>query len=231
MENPLFVALDVDHGERALELARQLQGKVGGFKVGPRLLLRHGGEWVKHLARFGLVFIDNKYLDIPNTMAAAVRATFEVGASFTTIHCWAGPEAMCQLAELERELNQQRPFKILAVTILTSFTAQTLPPSLRGTNVTEQVLSLAQEAYDCGLTGVVCSPLEVEALRARQPESFLVTPGVRFCEDDKGDQKRVLAPHEAMCLGSSALVVGRPICDAPDPVLAAERYLEAISRA
>jgi orotidine-5'-phosphate decarboxylase len=125
--NPLIVALDVDTAEEALGLARLLKQKVGGVKVGPRLMVRFGAQLSLELAKICPVFIDNKYLDIPTTMDAAVRASFDAGATLVTVHAWAGSEALRLLAQTEAELNAKRPFKILAVTILTSFTSSSGP--------------------------------------------------------------------------------------------------------
>lgn len=231
LSNPLFVAVDVDSAEAALELVRQTRAFVGGFKIGPRLCVRYGESLLKEVARHGALFIDNKYFDIPNTMLAAVRASFEMGASFCTVHAQAGGEALRRLAELEEELCAQRPFRILAITILTSFRQDSLPPVSRAMPLVEQTLALAQLTIDSGLSGLVCSPEEVEALRRRFPEAFLVTPGVRLSHEDKGDQKRVSDPVTALRRGSSALVVGRPIYESLEPALAAKIYYEEIQKA
>lgn len=228
LKNPLIAALDVDSAEQCFRLADLLQGKVGAYKVGPRLLVRYGADLVARLSRSAPVFVDNKYLDIPNTMETAVRATFEAGATLATVHAWAGPEALQRLAKTEEELNRKRPFKILAVTVLTSFSQETLPPSLRQQSIASQVDELAAMTLSCGLSGLVCSPQEVAALRSKSDKAFLVTPGVRMPNDAKGDQKRVETPAEAIRLGASALVVGRPICEATDPVQATELILESL---
>ncbi|MGE0529168.1 MAG: orotidine 5'-phosphate decarboxylase / HUMPS family protein, partial [Bdellovibrionales bacterium] len=131
LKNPVFVALDVDSPERALALAGQTRAFVGGFKVGPRLCIRYGEPLLKSLSRHGALFIDNKYFDIPSTMEAAVRASFDMGASFCTVHALSGSEALSRMAKVEEELCRIRPFRILAVTILTSFRQETLPSILQ----------------------------------------------------------------------------------------------------
>lgn len=229
LKNPIIVALDVDTREECLRLARLLEGKVGAVKVGPRLCVRYGADLISELARALPVFVDNKYLDIPNTMESAVRATFEAGASLATVHAWSGVEALRRLAALEQELNAKRPFQILVVTILTSFNSETLPPPLSQFSIAEQVSGLSDLAVGSGLTGLVCSPEEVADLRARHPHAFLVTPGIRLPDYGKtDDQKRVLGPSQALERGASALVVGRPIIEAADPVAAADRILSDI---
>lgn len=214
-----------------MELVRQTRAFVGGFKVGPRLALRYGETLLKEIARHGNMFVDNKYFDIPNTMEAAVRASFEVGASYCTVHAQAGREALSLLAEVEEELCKIRPFRILAVTVLTSFKQDTLPSVSQGMPIAEQTVALAKLVTDCGLTGLVCSPEEVESLRAKFPQAYLVTPGVRLSGEDRGDQKRVADPVTALRRGASALVVGRPIYDSLEPALAAKTYYEEIQKA
>lgn len=228
LSHPLIVALDVDQIDECLRLVGLLKGRVGGFKIGPRLIVRYGSELIRTVAQSGAVFVDNKYLDIPNTMESAIRATFEAGATLATVHAWAGPEALARLAKVETELNRIRPFKILVVTVLTSFSPETLPPALRERSIGDQVVELAEMTLQSGLSGLVCSPHEVASLRAKSREAFLVTPGVRMPTDELGDQKRVETPAAAMRLGASALVVGRPIVEAADPVAAVEKILLSI---
>lgn len=230
LNNPIFVALDVDTAEEALDLVKQCRAFVGGFKVGPRLCLRYGEGLLKDIARQGSLFVDNKYFDIPNTMLSAVKTSFEMGASFCTVHAQAGSEALTALAALEEELCRIRPFRILAVTVLTSFRQDTLPSLVRHVAIEEQTRSLAQMALECGLTGLVCSPEEVEGLRKQFPTAYLVTPGVRLSHEDRGDQKRVSDPVTALKRGASALVVGRPIYESLEPAAAAKVYYEEIQK-
>ena len=231
LENPLIVALDVDTAESARDLAKKLATRAGAFKLGPRLNRRYGADLVKEIAQLAPVFIDNKYLDIPNTMETAVRATFEAGATLTTVHAWSGPEALERLAKVEKELSQKRPVKILAVTILTSFSPKTLPPGYESKSIEESVDQLATLALNSGLSGIVCSPHEAHRLRVKSKDAYLVTPGIRMPTDSSGDQKRIETPAEAMRKGASALVVGRPIVEANDPIEAADRVLASIAEA
>lgn len=224
IKSPIFVALDVDEKSKALEVAKQVEPYVGGFKVGPRLCMKYGGDLVKELSELGHVFVDNKYFDIPNTMEHAIRATFRAGATFATVHAQSGTEALKRLAQVERELNRERPFRILVVTILTSFDQKGLPPTSNAIEIPEQVDLLAQLAMDSGLSGLVCSPHEVQRVKNHHPGAFVVTPGIRLREGDQGDQKRIMGPREAMQSGATALVVGRPIVDAENPAVAAERF-------
>lgn len=230
INNPLLIALDLDDKKRVLEMADALSEVAGAFKLGPRLCLRYGQDFVKEIAQHAPVFMDNKHFDIPSTMESAVRSSFEAGASLVTIHAQAGVVAMKKMAQLEKELNQVRPFKILAVTILTSFDSSSLPSVLKSQTIDEHVLELAQLTRDSGLTGLVCSAHELQILQKhfKKEELFLVTPGIRFELEAHQDQKRTMGPKEAMRAGASALVVGRPIIEATRPLEAATDYLSAL---
>ncbi len=118
----------------------------------------------------------------------------------------------------------------MAVTILTSFRQETLPPNSGVLPISEQVQLLADTVINSGLTGLVCSPDEVEGLRRSFPQAFIVTPGVRLNSEEKGDQKRVADPVSALRRGASAIVVGRPICEALDAAQAAKSYYEEIQK-
>ena len=230
LSKPVFVALDVDNFDKALSLAKDLAPHVGGFKLGPRLTYKYGATIVEKLSELGLVFVDNKYHDIPSTVIAALRATHAAGASFTTVHASHGLPALKEFFKIEQELNQSRSFKILAVTVLTSFTDSTFPANWVHQSAAQHVLNLADQVFESGLSGLVCSPEEVQGLRQRYPGAFLVTPGIRLPGDKLDDQKRVATPKEALKSGASALVIGRPIIDAKDPVVAAQSIADDISK-
>lgn len=227
--NPVLFALDVDSKEEALRRAQEVATVVGGIKIGPRLALRYGSEFIQSIAALAPVFLDCKFYDIPSTMESSVRAAFDAGATAVTVHALAGPEALSQLSKVEAELNKKRPFIILAVTILTSFSEETLPPALAGISIGKLVEVLAASVIQSGLRGIVCSPEEVKSLREHYPRSYIVTPGIRLegpAQSD--DQKRVMNPHQAMQSGSSALVIGRPLLSAKDPKNVIEQILKSL---
>ncbi|MFP5518454.1 MAG: orotidine-5'-phosphate decarboxylase [Bdellovibrionia bacterium] len=225
-KNPICVALDVDSAQQALALVDQLSPIVGGFKVGPRLCLRYGEKLIEQIAKKGPVFVDNKHFDIPSTMLAAVKASYESGASLVTVHALSGSEALVSLAEWEAQITQKHFFKILSVTVLTSWDESSLPASLQCWPVREHVLSLSQEVLKSGLTGLVCSAHELELLQGRG--HYLVTPGIRFVKELGSDQKRTMGPAEAVKAGSNLLVVGRPIIEASNPELAAADFVNSV---
>ena len=225
-KNPLCVALDVDTDVRAMELFNQLKSLVGGFKLGPRLIHRYGQALVQKMAKESRIFVDCKFFDIPSTMEAAVRATFDSGASLCTVHALAGAEAMRGLAHLENELNKTRPFRILAVTILTSWNEESFPSNFKKQGIPRHVKELAEMVRDAGLHSVVCSPEEIDLLK--DIGLYLLTPGIRLATDSKSDQKRVMGPGEAIKKGASALVVGRPILESENAQEAAKKFLKLI---
>jgi len=226
IKNPLIIALDVDLKEKALQLATDLSPYAGAFKLGPRLIHRYGEEIVKKIASYAPVFVDCKFFDIPSTMESSVQAAFDSGASLVTIHALSGAEAMKKISILEQKLNQLRPFKVLCVTILTSWDQQSLPPIIKEEEISRHVVSLADLARKSGLSGLVCSAEELDLLKDKG--HFIVVPGIRI--DSLGDdQKRIMPPELAMKKGASALVVGRPIITAANPKLAAEEFLKRIN--
>ncbi len=222
MKSPWFLALDVDSDTQALRLVDLTVESVGGYKIGPRLCLRYGPDFVRRISQRAPVFLDFKFYDIPSTLLAAVQAGFDLGASFVTVHAANGLKALTELAELEAKLQQQREFRVLAVTVLTSFTQDQLPTHWRDQSVVEHMGQMLTMVKSSGLRGVVCSPLEVAMLRQEFSEGYFVTPGVRSPGEVLGDQQRVMTPSQAMVQGASALVVGRPVIQAKDPALAAQ---------
>lgn len=208
----LFVALDVESKEEAFRLAEELSGQVYGFKVGPKLgFTLDLMDWSR-LARLGHVFIDYKFFDIPSVVKAGVKQAFDLGASYCTVHLLNGETCLRQLAELETELQQKRDFRILGVSLLTSFDQETNKlPLIEKTGETV-VSQLCDVGASSGISGFVCSPHEVLQLKATYgSRKVFVTPGVRLESDPRGDQKRVATPYEAWNSGSDFLVMGRSI--------------------
>ncbi|MCZ0932419.1 MAG: orotidine-5'-phosphate decarboxylase [Oligoflexia bacterium] len=208
---PIFSALDLETKDQALSLVQSTQNYVQAYKIGPRLFLSYGKKLIadiKQLAPSAQIFLDFKFYDIPSSTVEAVRSAFQAGADFVTVHAGVGQETLNLLYQLECELSQERFFKILFVTVLSSAS-----PSSETEKV---VFNLADSVYKTGLKGLVCSPWEAKALRDKYPDVFLVTPGIRCEGDSKGDQKRVMTPLKALQAGSSALVMGRSLITHPN---------------
>ena len=214
---PIYVALDVDEEEKALLIAKETSPYVAGFKIGPRLLLKQGTSIISKLKNLGKVFLDLKFFDIPSTMESAVLAAFDLRVNLITVHAQAGEESLKHLAKLETQLKRKRDFRILAVTVLTSFSQRDLPPLSRTQSLLSHIESLSDMVIKSGLSGLVCSGKEVAHLRKRHPKAYLLTPGIRFSSSPTQDQKRVFTPEQALKAGSNALVMGRPIYESKEP--------------
>jgi orotidine-5'-phosphate decarboxylase len=226
--NPVFCALDTTDPQAALALSRQLAGLVGGLKLGLEFFVANGPDGVRAVAEGGLpLFLDLKFHDIPNTVAGAIKAAVRLGPTMTTLHAAGGREMMTAAVEAANDAavkwSAVRP-KLLAVTVLTSISQSDLSEGGVAGPLLDQVKRLAAMAQEAGVDGVVCSPHEVDVLRAQCGPSFqLVIPGIRPAWAATNDQKRVLTPAEAMLKGADWLVIGRPITADADPAEAARR--------
>jgi len=233
MRNPIIVALDVPHLDDALALAGQLAPVVGAFKVGSELFTSAGPDIVRRLRALDRpVFLDLKFHDIPNTVAKSVAAAVELDVQMLTVHTSGGAIMLEAAEKAAHEKANQRgipPPLVLGVTVLTSMNSNTLSEIGCEANVARHVERLATLAVKSGLRGLVCSPLEIVALRQMLPEEIqLVTPGIRPAGEALNDQLRTLTPREAIDAGANWLVIGRPICAATDPRAAAETILASL---
>lgn len=218
--NPILVALDVPTEDEALGLARDLRGVVGGFKVGLELLMGPGPRLVERLVEVGLpVFCDAKLHDIPHTVERAAAQIGRLGARWVTVHASGGADQLS--AAVEGLAGVGADTGVLAVTVLTSLDADALgeigfedPPGA-------SVARLAGVAARAGVEGLVCSAVDLGEVGNAAPGLVRVTPGVRPAGADRGDQRRVMTPEEAIAAGADLLVIGRPITRAGDPVAAA----------
>jgi orotidine-5'-phosphate decarboxylase len=217
-EHPrVIVALDFADAARALALVERLDPASCRLKVGNELFTVAGPEFVRALVGRGFrVFLDLKFHDIPNTVAAACRAAAALGVWMINVHA-AGGRAMLTAAREALAAEREPPF-LIAVSVLTSLGDADLDAVGVAGTTTEAALRLSRLAQSCGLDGVVCSGHEAHALRSAFGAGFcLVTPGIRLAEDDKNDQHRIMTPRAAIENGAHYLVMGRPITLAPDP--------------
>ena len=233
-KNPIIAALDVPSAEQALKLAEQIAPAVGAFKIGKELFVSAGPDIVKRVRATGAsVFLDLKFHDIPNTVARAVAAAIRLDVQMITLHASGGGEMMRAAEQSARDTAQALGLPVplvLGVTVLTSSSSETLAETGCEADTEKQVLRLAQLAVKSGVRGLVCSPLEIAALRKILPgEVQLVTPGIRTGSEKADDQKRTLSPREAMQAGANWLVVGRPIYAAENPRMAAETILASLA--
>ncbi len=221
----LIVALDYSEPERARELVSKL-GPLGvGFKAGLELFMAGGPSLVADLALRCRLFLDLKFHDIPSTTASAVKAAALLNVWMINVHAAGGGKMMAAARETLADIKN-RPL-LTAVTVLTSMDDSRLAETGSSGGVAERVRLLSRLAADCGLDGVVCSPLEIRAVKKAVSPSFItVTPGIRPAGAAGNDQSRIAAPAEVVRAGGDYLVVGRPVTGAADPAGAVRKILE-----
>ena len=224
----LIVALDVSSAAQAQRLVQTIGDAATTYKVGKQLFTAEGPQVVRDLIASGRkVFLDLKFHDIPTPVAGAVRSACELGVSMLTVH-GSGGSKMLKAAVEAASQSSAKPL-VLAVTVLTSFADADLQEIGVSGTALSQVLRLGALARNAGCGGLVASAKEAKELRRELGEDFaIVTPGVRPAAAAAGDQARVVTPADAIAAGSTYLVVGRPILDAPDPAKAAAAILSEI---
>jgi len=215
MASKLIIALDFDNHSTAMALVNQLDPSLCALKIGSEMFTLFGPQFVRALVEKQFkIFLDLKFLDIPNTVAHACAAAAELGVWMINVHASGGLTMMQTARDALRPYGAHRPL-LIAVTVLTSMGSDALASA---ESVESRVCELALLAQKASLDGVVCSVLEVPAIKAVCGGDFItVTPGIRFSLDNLDDQVRVSTPEAALKAGSDYLVVGRPITKASDP--------------
>ncbi|MFU8837613.1 MAG: orotidine-5'-phosphate decarboxylase [Thiohalomonadaceae bacterium] len=227
--SPIIVALDFPSQAEALALVDRLDPARCRLKVGKELFTRSGPALVETLVGKGYeVFLDLKFHDIPNTVAGACHAAADLGVWMVNIHALGGRRMMEAAREAVDKASHQP--RLIAVSILTSMGQEDLAEIALPGSPAENVQRLARLAQQAGMDGLVCSPQEVAMLRENLGSAFdLVTPGIRPAWSEKGDQTRITTPSQAMALGSTYLVIGRPITAAADPLAALGRIEDELA--
>lgn len=226
----LILALDLPDRDAVTPMLRQLHGSLSWVKIGLQMFTAYGPDYVKEIADEGFkIFLDLKLHDIPNTVAKAVESLSSLPIDMLTIHTGGGSEMMTRAKQAQENSNPD--LLLLGVTVLTSMDDIGLQEIGVDIPSPDQVTRLGKLAVRSGLKGLVCSPLEVAELRRElPPEIKLVTPGIRPAGQSGGDdQKRIMTPADAAKAGSSYIVVGRPILQAPDPAAAARAIMAELS--
>ena len=223
--NPIIIALDCETAAEARGIVEATAEEITFYKVGLELYTVAGMAFVDELLGRGKqVFLDLKFHDIGETVKRAVRQVARSGVSLLTVH--AEPGVMRAAVEGRGDAG----LRLLGVTVLTSIAESDLPAMGYACSLGELFALRVRNAMEAGVDGLVCSPLEVGALRAQVgPGKILVTPGVRSAGADVGDQKRVATPAAAMAAGASYLVVGRQVTRAADPGAAVRQILREIN--
>lgn len=224
----IVVALDYADAQSALNLVNQLDPSICRLKVGKELFTAAGPQLVEQLVakNFG-VFLDLKFHDIPTTVSKACEAASRLGVWMLNVHASGGAEMMH--AAKEGVARSGHTPLLIAVTVLTSMNQESLSQIGVTGDLQGHVLHLATLTKDAGLDGVVCSAQEAGLLRAHLGQNFcLVTPGIRPATASLDDQSRVVTPVQALSMGASYLVIGRPITKADDPLRALQEINQSI---
>lgn len=220
MNSHIIIALDGLSKSESLALAESVSGMAWGFKA-HELLIREGFQLISELKKYGNVFADLKFHDIPETVRKEVAALTELGADLISIHASGGRAMLEAAVAVGGE-------KIVAITVLTSLSPEENVMIYHNV-LTEQVKNLAKLAHDAGVKNIVCSPHDISIVRKATPEARIITPGIRGVNDAPHDQKRTMTAREALDAGADFLVIGRPITKAPDPRQALGQILNTLS--
>ena len=227
MGKDVIIACDFSSAADTFTFLDKFTERKPFVKIGMELFYAEGPSIVKEIKRRGhKIFLDLKLHDIPNTVKKAMSVLSNLDVDICNLHAGGTSKMMKAALEGLTRADGTRPL-LIAVTQLTSTDQEAMETDLLiKENIADVVMHYALNAKNSGLDGVVCSPLEAEKVHSVCGKEFLtVTPGVRFADGDKGDQKRVMTPEQAKIIGSDYIVVGRPITEAQDPVKAYERCI------
>ncbi len=226
----IFCAIDTHDLDRACELSAQIAPVTGGIKLGLEFFNHFGPQGIEKVLRAApdaSLFIDLKFHDIPNTVAGAVRGICaNFAPAYLNVHAAGGKDMMVAAKEA-----CHKGTKLLSVTILTSLDEQAITEVGYEGGISGRVEQMARLTQDAGLDGVVCSAHEIEKLRKACGNDFaLMVPGIRPAGSAQGDQKRVMIPSDALGVGATHLVIGRPITGADDPAMAAQNIIDDLNK-
>lgn len=224
-DSPIIIALDFPNAKTTNLFLDRIQNQPCKLKVGLELFVSEGPRFVDKLVKQGhQVFLDLKLHDIPNTVASACKSASKLGVWMMTLHASGGSDMLQAAHEAMSKIGHST--KLIAVTVLTSLDQQQLNTIGIQQPSVDQVLQLANVALQAKMDGIVCSVHEAQAVRSKWgAQPIIVTPGIRLQDDNKNDQSRVAAPQQARQSGANFIVVGRPITQAKDPIVAMDQYL------
>ena len=232
MQAEIIIALDVPSSKSILGIINSLPKEISFYKVGLELFTSEGpNAFLPLKSAHCRIFLDLKLHDIPRTVANTVKTAASHGVNILTVHSLGGKDMLKAAAQAAKECGTNAP-KLVAVTTLTSLNENDLKDIGINRPLKQHTLAMGELAINCGIDGLVCSPLEATEFRKiLGPNPILITPGVRPAGADVGDQKRIATPGDAVRAGANYLVIGRPILNAKDPASAAKSILDEISKA
>ena len=227
-KNPIYCAIDTSSVDEALRVINEISPYIGGIKLGLEFFTSCGIKGIEQVAKCELpLFLDLKLYDIPNTVKQSLKNILSFHPTYTTLHISGGSHMLKECVDLKKELNSNT--NLIGVTMLTSFDDDSINKiGMRGT-VSRNVDNLSALAFDCGMDGIVCSPMEIRKVKeAFGSKLKVIVPGIRNNSDSSDDQKRTLSAKESINLGADILVIGRPITQADNPSEAAKSIFESI---
>ena len=227
-KNPIYCAIDTSSVDEALRVINEISPYIGGIKLGLEFFTSCGIKGIEQVAKCELpLFLDLKLYDIPNTVKQSLKNILSFHPTYTTLHISGGYHMLKECVDLKKELNSNT--NLIGVTMLTSFDDDSINKiGMRGT-VSRNVDNLSALAFDCGMDGIVCSPMEIRKVKeAFGSKLKVIVPGIRNQTDNNNDQKRTLSAKKAIEFGADVIVVGRPITSADSPGKAAEIFHQSV---
>ena len=226
--NPIYCAIDTSSVDEALSIINEISPYIGGIKLGLEFFTSCGIKGIEQVAKCELpLFLDLKLYDIPNTVKKSLKNILSFHPTYTTLHALGGSDMLKECVNLKKELNSST--NLIGVTILTSFDHNSLNEVGISGTVNMNVEKLSQLAFNNGMDGVVCSPMEIRKVKEKFGSKLkAIAPGIRNNTDISNDQRRTLSAKEAIDLGADIIVIGRPITSAESPAKAAEIFLQSI---
>ena len=223
MSKNIFVACDISSQKEVINLLEKIQNDISGIKIGLQYIPQRSPDDIKELSKFNKpIFYDGKFFDIKNTLKSSIEALEFLNITYATVHLLNGLDALISANEAAKKIN----IKLLGVSVLTSFSNDDLESLGFKNNVEKQVERLIKIAAKANLYGIICSPLEVKAIKKIAPQLKCFTPGIRMTPNTH-DQKRTMNANEAIKAGSDYLIIGRPITEG-DPKKNIDQILNSI---
>ena len=223
MSKNIFVACDISSQKEVINLLEKIQNDISGIKIGLQYITQRSPDDIKELSKFNKpIFYDGKFFDIKNTLKSSIEALEFLNITYATVHLLNGLDALKSANEAAKKIN----IKLLGVSVLTSFSNDDLESLGFKNNVEKQVERLIKIAAKANLYGIICSPLEVKAIKKIAPQLKCFTPGIRM-NPNTHDQKRTMNANEAIKAGSDYLIIGRPITEG-DPKKNIDQILNSI---
>ena len=227
-KNPIYCAIDTSSIDDAEKIINQIAPHIGGIKLGLEFFTSCGIKGIEKIARYDLpLFLDFKLYDIPNTVKKSLQNILSYNPTYTTLHVSGGSHMLKECVDLKKELNSNT--NLIGVTMLTSFDDDSINEIGISGTVNENVENLTALALDCGMDGIVCSPMEIRNVKETFGSKLkVIVPGIRNQTKNDDDQKRTLSAKKAIEFGADIIVVGRPITSAEEPGKAAEIFHQSI---